>query len=163
MSERRWLIILGVVVVVFAGWWLLRRGKDAGGELGIDDVELQSMVDDFLQERGVELPIGADRANLGDSTGGRATGVATREVMDSGYLFTVLAALPDLESGWYEAWVSEVNESNVASLGVLRQAKGGYMLEVETDSGLSDRERVIVTQEEIDDGVPELVVLEGSY
>ncbi len=74
----------------------------------------------------------------------------------------VLADLPDPEKGsYYEGWL--VKGDSVISTGRMQIAKGGYLLEFNSNTDYSDHSEVVVTKEKTADKNPEEHILEGSF
>jgi len=95
---------------------------------------------------GIKIPDDVSKVELKDTTGGDSYGIATQT--------EVLANLPDLSKGeFYEVWVNQ--NGKLISLGKMRIAKGGYILE-----GNIGSDKVIVSREKIYDNRIELKVLE---
>ncbi len=121
---------------------------------------------DFMNEFNMEIPDDLDSVELKDVTGGMGRGIATRK-FEGTFTHTVLADLPDLETGFYEGWLvrGEVGNSNFGfiSTGKLKVAKGGFLLEFSSGTDYSDYGGVVVTEELIFDKTPEIHILEGSF
>ena len=168
MNSRVWWII-GLVIIALLAWWYFRgrAGTPQPGEIPseeqVQEDQAAERANEFLEERGVTLPSEVERVNLRDVAGGTATGVATRDQINGSTEYTVLAALPELSGGQYEAWLTRVDGSDPVSLGELRAEKGGFIVEKTTTEDWSERTRVMVTSEAQQDMTPETVVLEGSY
>lgn len=166
MRGQWWWVVLAIVVVGIVFWKFQGGGEEVAEDLEEiipnEVVEGERRAEEFLSEKGIDLPNGATRAVLFDKTGGNATGVVVREQMNGQALYTVLAALPDPTDGWYQAWLARAGNQEPVSLGILALGKGGYLTEV-TREFLTDYSRVLVTRETVDDETPELVILEGEF
>jgi hypothetical protein len=160
---RSWYNIFVVIVLILLGLWLWRRTQAEPTAPTNEDTVLESRVNEFLDNAGFSLPEDIDRANLDGTLEGDSTGVATRSQIDDATEYTVLASLPDLISGWYQAWLTTEDGQDPVSLGQLIIAKGGYVVETTTQTDWSQRGRVIVTHEETLDDQPETTILEGLY
>lgn len=95
-------------------------------------------------------------------------GLATRIFENGKFVFTVLANLPDPQPGYlYQIWLVKGSPTdpdyNVVSMGSLRLAKGGYLLDSEGNIDYSDHGSVIVTLEKTVTKVPGQHILEGSF
>jgi hypothetical protein len=151
-----------ILVVVGLIWWRQRDTGPSEEEQQLQEqMELEQQVDEFLQERGIELPEGSDRANLRDVTGGAAAGVVIRQVGDMEAEYTVIGALPAPESGWYEAWL--VSDNRILDMGRMREGKGGYVVDFSTTEDVSGLDQVQVSQEIRVTEQPTEILLEGSF
>lgn len=160
--QRRDLVIGGGVLLVIIAIVLFIQGRrndlsvpdEASPTPSISETE-QSMEDQFR----VDIPDNVDKASLQGLSG---SGIATRDLMTTPADVTVLADLPDPDSGkFYEAWVG--NGTDTKLLGRLRVAKGGYLLDANLSSSLSSYNKVIVSIESVDDNNIEQTVLQGSF
>jgi hypothetical protein len=107
-------------------------------------------------------PEDVDKAQLRDITGGTSSGMAIRIFEDGKFKHMVLADLPEPVTGvFYEGWL--VKDNDFFSTGKMRIAKGGWILEFESNVDYSDYNKVVVTQELIDDENPETYILEGEF
>ena len=162
LQNNRWYNIFVIIVLVLLGIWLWRRGQQAEEATVADssDQEVASRADDFLSTSGFTLPQDSDRVNLQDATGGTSTGIVTRSENSQ---YTVLAALPELSSGWYQAWLTTSDGQNPVSLGNLTLAKGGLLLESSSSVDQESYTHLIITKEQTRDNQPETIVLEGDF
>lgn len=163
MKAKSWYNLFVVVVLILLGIWVWQRVRGPKTNLTSEELVLNDQVNQFLDQAGFEIPDDVERANLADVSGGNATGVATRKTDNGTSQFTVLAALPDLDSGWYQAWLNNSDGSAPVSLGKLRVAKGGYLVETTTNQDWSDKSQVTVTLEQTMDDQPESTILKGSF
>ena len=164
MSEKQqWLwggaVILALITFI---WW---RSKDSQPESPNventieEGVELENRVNQFLEDKNIVLPENAERANLKSVGGTSDSGVVTREQDANSTNITLIANLPDLETGSYQVIFSKDGEdADSMVLGTLRTAKGGYLLDYSTTDNVSDYNKVEVLN--TDD---ESVVLEGNF
>ena len=108
------------------------------------------------------IPDNLERADLRDVAGKKGTGLATRSYENGKFTFTVLANLPDLTSGgFYQVWL--IKDGTNLSLGKMRIAKGGYLLEFTSNKDYLDYKGVLVTEEKVFDSKVENRTLEGSF
>jgi len=147
-----------IAALVVGWWWWDRRSVTQELESIKEGLKVEEMAEELASELGVSLPDGAEKAELKDIAGDGARGVATKSEENGGWLITVLAALDDVDQGWYEGWLMNEETGELMGMGRLRIAKGGYLGEY---TGMGDYDRVMVTLEMVEDGVPEEVVLEG--
>jgi len=148
--------LLIVLVVVFGGRFLL-RGR--GGAPMITE-EPASIVEERLEDTlGVSIPDDLEKAVL---MGAEGSGIATREIVEGKFLHSVLADLPDPESGkFYEGWLGRNGE--YVPMGKLFSGKGGFILSYSSNVDMSDYNGVVVSLEtSLGDG-PTEKILEGSF
>lgn len=169
MKKQR---ILGVLVIVLliAGlvFFLGDKGIEEEGNGESEEAQVQEMVDELSAQLGVKIEEDVERASLRDVSGGGASGLATRNYDGEEFTHSILAALPETETGkFYEGWLvlgeEGDEEYSILNTGKLQQSKGGFLLEFSSDQDLSDYQKVIVTLEENDDSTPEDHILEGSF
>lgn len=151
MNKRDIVIGLGVLAVV-AGVVYFWQRPDEQVELPVPDT---LSVEDILQDRfDIQIPEDAERAELTDRTDGDASAIAIRSFEQGMFEFTILADLPDPETGSYTVRVTR--DDDVLGLGTLSLAKGGYMLNYQSQSDLTQYNLVQVL-------LGSEVVLEGSF
>lgn len=163
--KRRDIVIGLIVVAILAGVvWLIRRNTTP--DLSIDNTPSveQQLSDKFK----MEIPADLERVELTDVSGGTGSGLATRDFANGTFTHMVLADLPDLEAGmFYEGWIVRGKpgdaDFNVVSTGKMRVAKGGYILQYESKTDLTDHSGVVITLETVADKTPEEHVLEGAF
>lgn len=110
----------------------------------------------------IQIPENVEKANLHDTTGRGYGAVATRESKAGEFSLTILADLPDPEDGrFYQAWLTKDGDS--VSLGQLRIAKGGYLIDYTSATDLSSYKVVTVSLERVFDNKIEEVILQGSF
>ena len=108
------------------------------------------------------IPDDLDSIELKDVTGGIYRGIAARKFEKRIFTITVLADLPDLSSNeFYEGWV--FSGDKFISIGKLRIAKGGLLVDFTSNTDYSSYNKVTVTKEKVNDNKPESLILEGSF
>jgi hypothetical protein len=168
MSGDKREIIIGfvVIVVIAAGIFFWRRSKT---NLKVPEATPGTSIQNEIESRfNLQIPENVEKAELKDTTGGDSMGVATRKYENGKFVFTVLANLPELAgSEFYEGWLTKGksgdNDYSVISAGKLRIAKGGYLLEFQSSTDYSGYNSTTVTEERVNDNMPEKTVLEGSF
>jgi len=164
MKDNWWRLLLLIAVVIGLIWWRQSRNDDnkPTPNTNTEEQQVEERANRFLEERNIQLPEGAERTNLKDVSGGEGTGVVTRVASDNKTELTVLAALPDLDEGYYMAWVRN-GDNSVQKLGRLQMGKGGYMVDAQVNQKLSGAEKVIISRETKATDEPTSVVLEGAF
>jgi hypothetical protein len=160
-------IVIGLVILaILAGiiFWV-RRPKE---ELQVPENTTDNVEEKMESFFNIEIPEDAEKAQLKDVTGGNASGIATRDQGNGTFVHVVLADLPDPEEGFfYEGWLvrGKTGDENFdfISTGKMTMAKGGYLLEFESQDDLSEYTGVVITLEEVEDANPEKHILEGSF
>ncbi len=103
---------------------------------------------------------------LTPQSGYQATGYARHGFADGRYTLTVLADLPDLESGQvYQVWLVQGaadSEATPRKVGQLRSSKSGYLLDYSASEDLTSHTSFVVSREQTDDNQIETPVLTGT-
>lgn len=157
-------IVLGgvILVILFAGFLLLRNQDPVDPAVVPTPTPSQSIESKIESTFNVAIPDDIEKAELQDVSGGDASAVATRKFENNIFEFSILADLPDPQSGsFYSAWLGNNNDYHY--LGRLSIAKGGYSLEYTVDHDHSEFNQVIVSQESADVSVPTKRVLQGDF
>lgn len=163
--QRRDLIIGATVLIVIAiiVFFIQRRRQEVittPTPLPTTSVEQteQNIEDKFK----VDIPQNVDKADLKDIKGTGFSGIATREFKNGVFDMTILADLPDPDSGrFYQVWVRKNNETKL--LGTMRVAKGGFLLDISSREDLTSFNEVVVSEESKSDNQIENTVLQGSF
>ncbi|OGM11123.1 hypothetical protein A2W13_02980 [Candidatus Woesebacteria bacterium RBG_16_36_11] len=164
--NRRDIVIGFIILAVVAGIiYFVRRPKTTPIET---PVATPSFEEQFENKFNTQIPENLEKAELKDVTGQDNSGLATRNFENGTFSLTVLADLPDLESNnFYEAWLSRgtVGQSNYSliSIGKLQIAKGGFLLDFNSNTNYSDYQEVIVSQETKLGNTPAKIILDGSF
>jgi len=145
-------IAIGVVILFVLTGLIYYWRKPANEDLKVP--QTLSVQDDIEDKFNISIPDEVDKAELIDVSGGNAYGIATREYINNKYVHTVLADLPELDSGNYEAELEK--DGDTIKTGTLRLAKGGYLLEYESDLNLDDYKLVKVKSDD-------KIILQGSF
>lgn len=108
------------------------------------------------------IPDDLDSIELKDVTGGTSRGIAARKFENGTFTQTILADLPDLTSNeFYEGWI--FSGEKYVSMGKLKVAKGGFLVDFISNTNYLDYKKVIVTKEKINDNKFKALILEGSF
>lgn len=163
-------IVIGLVVLVILGGVLYVRSKNANNDLKVPEVASdQTSVERTLEDKfKVDIPDNAPKAELKAADGGDASGIATKKEEAGTNVITILADLPEPESGKvYQGWLVKGEEGedsyDIVSAGRLTSAKGGYMLNFQSKADYSDHSKVIVSEEKPGSSKISKAVLEGSF
>jgi hypothetical protein len=155
-------ILIGIVVLAVLGGFLYYYQNRPAEETDMVVPETLSVQDELERKFGMDIPDDFERVELKDVSGGDSSGLATRKYEDGLFEHAVLADLPEPETGtFYEGWL--VVSGDILSTGKFTEGKGGYMLEYTSNTDLIDHNQVVVTLEKVDDQLPEVHVLEGSF
>ena len=155
-------IVIGLVILAALAGFIYFRQKNIRKSQELTTPQTLSLEDQLEDAFKVKLPEDVDKAELMDVAGGTASGIATRKFESGKFTHAVLADLPDTAAGaFYQGWL--VMGDNVLSTGRLREAKGGFILEFESNKDYSGYNKVVVSLEEKADAAPEKHILEGSF
>lgn len=147
------LTIVGIAVGV-------KKAKSPKSPLVIPTPGVQKKIEDAFK---LVIPEDLERVELNKISDIEGTGIATRKYQNGKFSHMILADLPDPENGmFYQGWLQK-DEGNIISTGKLRLAKGGYLLEFESNIDYSDHKKVFVTLEKVLDNNLEKRILEGSF
>ncbi len=159
-------IVIGLIILaVLAGAIVAIRRTRTPKPLPLATPSVEEKIEKTFN---FEIPEDVEKAELNDVSGGTGSGIATRKYQSGRFSHAVLADLTDPEvDGYYEGWLVRGNEGDAnfayVSTGKMRIAKGGYLLEFESNKDYSDYKKVVITLEKINDGKPETHILEGSF
>ena len=142
-------IVLGLIVLVIlitGALWIRKARIEKAEKLQLTTPTTEEKIANSFNN--LEIPEDVTKIELKDISGGDGFGIATADM--------VLVDLPDPEAGaFYQVWLEK--DGNLTSLGRMRIAKGGYLLE----GNVSDK--VVVSRETINDNKVETKILEGSF
>ena len=163
--ERRDIVIGLVILLILAGivYWVARPKQTP-----IEDIEPSPSVEEQMEDQfKTEVPEDADKVELEDTSGGDSRGIAFRRVVGGALVLSFLADLAEPEpETFYQAWAvkeGEDGELETISLGKLTMAKGGYVLDYQTEKDLEGYDTVIISREKTFDNEMEEKVLESSF
>ncbi len=145
-------IVIGIFILVAVAaviYFFTHRSKETITQLP------EPTTEEKIEERfNLVLPEDVERAELTDVSGGTASGIAARKYENGRFEFTVLADLPDPDSGTYQ--VALEKDGDQVNLGAMRVAKGGYLLDFNSSVDYSDYNQVKVS-------LGDKVILEGGF
>lgn len=161
-------IVIGFIVLVFliVGVLWIRNARNK--KVASLPVPTPNIADQISKIFNYQIPADANKADLKDVTGGNGSGIATAKFANGSFTSTVLVDLPDPVSGkFYQAWLIRGNSGDanysIISLGVLRAAKGGFLVDFQSAKDYSDYKNVVVSIETGTVYGPTSHVLEGSF
>lgn len=141
-------IVLGVVVVIvvlLGILWVRKARIDKNNRLMEETPTTEEKISDSFN--GLQIPEDTKKVELTDVNGGDGFGIATSDM--------VLVDLPDPAAGsFYQVWVEK--DGQLVSLGKMRIAKGGWLLEGNISG------KVVVSEEKVFDNNIETKILEGT-
>lgn len=161
MQNKQWLVAAGIIVALLGlVFWRSRQARNDLAQVDVEPTQaLEQRVNEFLQERNITLPEGAERINLESKGAGNETGVVTLQKLDTATEVGVIAGLPELGEGSYQARLIDTDEGDEKAadvmLGNLGFNKGGFLLDKRVNEDITDFELIQVVKG--DD-----VVLEGK-
>lgn len=157
-------IVMGAIIlaVMLGGFLLLRNNQTPAIEVEPTPSAIETLEDQIESNFKVDIPDNVEKAQLKDLSGGDGSGLATRIFENNKFTSTLLVDLPEpAVGGFYQAWLSDGEDFK--SLGRLRVAKGGYMVDYSGAQNLEEFTEVIVSQEKGSVSTPSNIVLEGSF
>jgi hypothetical protein len=151
--NRRDIVVGLVILVAVVGVVLIRsRRQPTAPEMQVP--QTLSVEDTIENKFNLQIPDDVEKAELKDASGGTSSAIATRKYENGQFELTILADLPDPDSGSYAAQLIEGDQ--VTTLGSLTLAKGGYLLEYSSPQDRSTMNSVRVM-------LGNSTVLEGQF
>jgi len=153
MGRKEVFVGLFVILVVLGIIFGVRKAKEAKIKpLNIPTpVPTQGLEGRFK----LSIPDDVEKINLQIAFGFEGQGVATRKFANGVFSHIIIADLPEPASGNYQAWLIKDDNTKI-STGVLKLAKGGYLLEFSSNINYSDYKKIEV---KLDDKI----VMTGSF
>jgi len=158
-------IVVAAVILAVAAFVVFRVTRDEP-DLTLGPTSSPSLEEDIEGIFNTDIPDGAQKAELVATGDIEGSAIATLEEDKGRNLVTILADLPDPESGTYQAWLVKGERdgfSDTIPLGSMRPAKGGWILDPTPVGEVEGFDKVIVSLERDIDSSLETVVLEGSF
>lgn len=155
MNSNRKDIVTGLIVIllIVGGVYLFKYLKKPRVTVSTPSPVSYEFQKDFEDSFRLDIPDDVNSVELKDVAGGDSRGIATDN--------EVLVDAEDPETGYYyEAWLEK--ESGLVSLGKLRVAKGGWLIEYDR-SKYPTSTKVIISLEKKNDNKIEKKILEGSF
>jgi len=153
MGRKEIFVGIFVILVVLGIAFGIKKAKDAK----VKPLDIPASEESQELENRFNLSISDDveKINLQASSGFEGVGVATRKYSDGVFSHMIIADLPTFETGNYQAWLVKDEKSNILT-GILKFAKGGYLLEFSSNIDYSDYKKVEIRLED-------KIVLSGSF
>lgn len=153
MGRKEVFVGLFVILVILGVIFGIKKAKDSKVKpLSIPTpIETQPLESKF----NFTIPEDVEKINLQAALGFEGVGVATRKFVNGVFSHIIIADLQDPAAGNYQAWLIKDDNTKI-STGVLKLAKGGYLLEFSSNINYSDYNKVEVK-------LGNKVVLTGSF
>jgi len=162
--------VLVVAIVAFSlaalTYYYFFYQKQSEPQLRVSDVGPRELsVEDSIEERfRLEIPEDIEKTELHNRSNESVKGIATREFEEGKFFLTILANIPE---GDYHAALIRGNEGeeifDIMPIGKLRVAKGGYLIEFQSNTDLSEYNHVVVSEDPITTTIPSELVFDGSF
>lgn len=166
MNKRDIAIGAVILIVLLGAIYLLRSsGSDSSTNATptASPISVEEKIESVFK---VTIPENADKAELKGTENSDTSGIATRN-LEKGFSLTILADLPDPETGVvYKANLRKADSTkpeDAVQLGTLKIAKGGWMIDYQSNTDLKDFKNVSVVQESSSDPKNTKIVLQGSF
>lgn len=160
-------IVIGIVILAVLGGVIYYRQKNKALEetLVPQTLSIEEQIEDKFK---VEIPDDASKTELTDVTSGNSSGIAIKSFTNGKFEASVLADLPEVSGGeFYQAWVVKGEKGSpdysMVSLGKMKSAKGGWMIDFTSTTDYSGYSKFLVTKEKVFNNTPETTILEGSF
>lgn len=159
-SMKRRDIAVGIIIlIVLAGVYYFRQKNQKVTPVVPSVISTEKSLEDKFK---IQIPEDVSKAELKDVSGGNASGIVTRDFKNGKFESSVIADLPAPQSGeFYQAWLEK--DGGTVLMGRLTSVKGGYMLDYNSKTDLTDHNKVKISLEKKSDKTPEKTVLEASF
>ncbi len=151
---KRGQVLLGIFIVLVVLGIFFGTKKAREPKLKVTDTDTVE-TQEFENRFNITIPDDVEKIDLQASSGFEGAGVATRKFDRGNFSHVVIADLPDPSSGNYQAWLVKDDTTNIFT-GLLRLAKGGYILEFNSKIDYSDYNKVEIR-------LQDKIVLSGSF
>lgn len=174
---KRAIPVVSLLILFAAGgylWWIYGKSQKAAPAIS-ERVNSRTEEPEGLSEKDSETSSEADVedieyevADLVDVSGHEASGSARRRINEES-MFEHGVIVKNLQNPgaarFYEGWLVRSDPVHFISTGIMDLTPdGSYELKYESDNlSLTDYPGVVITLEEVDDGKPEVHILEGSF
>lgn len=156
MNSSKKDIVTGLIIVsVILGGYLLYKKIKAPKPIPTSAPQQISFKEELENNFKFDIPDDVNTIELKDVSGGNGRGIATSS--------EVLADIEDhADSYFYEAWLQNPDNGSLISLGKLKIAKGGWLIEYD-GSKYPEYKKIIISLEKNFDSRLEKPILEGSF
>lgn len=154
MNSSKKDIVTGLIIVlVILGGYLLYKKIKTPKSLSTPVPQQINFKDELENSFKFDIPDDVNTIELKDVSGGNARGIATT--------YEILVDIEDPASGYfYQGWLE--NNGKLISLGKLRVAKGGWLLEYDS-AKYPEYKKIIISLEKVFDSLIEKRILEGLF
>lgn len=152
-SKRDVIIGFIIIILIIAGAFYYKNLKTPKTLVTSKpaSVEFQK---DFEDKFNFDIPDNADSIEVKDVSGGNGRGIATEN--------EVLIDIDNPQVGYfYEGWL-EKSDGSMISIGKLKMAKGGWLLEYDKNIQ-PEASKIVISLEKVNDKIIEKRILEGSF
>jgi hypothetical protein len=153
VGRKEVFIGLFVILVIFGIIFGVKKAKES--RVKPLDIPTPVQTQELESKFKLTIPSDVEKINLQAQSGFEGVGIATRKFANGVFSHMVIADLLEPTSGSYKGWLIKDDNTKI-STGVLRFAKGGYLLEFTSDTDYSDYKKVEVK-------LREKIVLSGSF
>lgn len=161
-------IVIGVItVVIIAVVLLLLRQSQSPPVLQNPNPSpsSQQQIEDAFN---LEIPDDVEKIDLEDVADIGGVAIATRKFENGEFTSTVLADLPDpIPGSFYQVWITKDDPASASSqflsLGRMRLAKGGWILEFRSTTDYLDYNGFLISEEKTSDNSPERHLMQGQF
>ncbi len=154
------LLILAVAAGIYFIW--VRREKTLKLSPETTPTPSSGIEESIERKFNIQIPENVTKAELKAVSETEGSGLATEDAQNGKTELTILVNLPEPEKDkFYQAWIQRSN--SFISLGQLREAKGGWIFEGESQLKKEDIEDILITLEAKYDNTPEKEILKGSF
>ena len=141
-------IVIAVLVFSFIGltlYGIYKVRTEEESPLIEDTPNVLPSEDEFEENFNFQLPDETDRFELESANEEDASGIVAMGMVDGVFNLTLLADLPSLNAGSYDAYLSD--GENEILLGEVELKKGGYILEFNSADDLSDSKQLVIKKD----------------
>lgn len=153
MGKKEILVGLFVILVIVGIVFGVKKAKTSKVQPLV--IPTPAVTQELENKFKLTIPDNVEKINLQAESGFEGVGVATRNFENGTFSQMIIADLPEPASGNYQAWLIKDDNTKI-STGILKLAKGGYLLEFSSNNNYSDYKKVEVR-------LGDKVVLTGSF
>lgn len=166
--NRRDIVLGSVVLLLLAAEALILRRPAGQAPLIPDSTSVPSVEEQIESSFKTDIPDDVEKLELKDVENVGGIAIATRNFEAGKFSAAVLADLSEPgNSRFYQAWITQGDpadeNANFILLGTMRVAKGGYVVEYQSNTDYSNYDGFLITLEEKNDNTPEKHLMEGQF